>query len=552
MTVARLAGSLVVLTLAACADQGAGGASGGTLVLAVPSSWTPGPPPMVNDLLGRVVADQLYDRLAEIGLGLNTVGDAGFTPRLAQRWTWSTDSMSIAFELHPLARWHDGRPVRASDVRFTLNVFKDPKTASSVAPLLANVDSVSVRDSLTAVVWYHRRTPEQFYDFVYQVQPMPEHVWKDVPRDKLATSDAARAPIGSGRFRFEKFEPGVSLVLTADTANFRGRARLDRVVWSFVPDMGAAITHLLSGQADFLEIIPAEIVPRVDSSGSLRVLKYQGFQYGFVGFNSRDPKRTTSPHPVLSDRRVRRALSMALDRQSMLRNVYDTLGTLGVGPFPSAMRDTAVKLLPFDRAHAAALLDSAGWVAGTDGVRRRGGKALTLSILVPTSSRARMRYAVLIQEQWKAVGVSAAIEALEFRAFLDRQNARNFDVLLAAGGYDPSKASIKQAWATSGITRDGQNYLAYSNPTFDALIDSALASFQPEAARSYARRAFQTVVDDAPAVWVYDVLTIAGLHKRVRPESMRADGWWVGLADWWIPAGERIERDRIGLRPASP
>jgi peptide/nickel transport system substrate-binding protein len=243
---------------------------------------------------------------------------------------------------------------------------------------------------------------------------------------------------------------------------------------------------------------------------------------------------------------------MAMDRAAMLGNVFGALGTMGSGPFPRALADTTIVLPPFDRSHAAALLDSAGWAVGTDGVRHRRGRPLALSLIVPASSRPRMRYAVLIQEQVKAVGARIDIESMDFAAFFDRQASGRFDAALMATGYDPSPTSIQQSWSTAGIGPGGQNFLAYSNPVFDALLDSAMTTFDAAAARARAHRAYQVLVDDAPAVWLYDVLTVAGLHSRVRPEGLRADGWWVNLADWWIPAGERIERDRVGLRAATP
>src|SRR5690348_5167630 len=121
---------------------------------------------------------------------MNTIGDAGFIPQLARSWTWSKDSLSIAFSIDPRARWHDGTPVRANDVKFSVALIKDPKVGSSITPQLGNLDSASVTDSLTAVVWFKKVKPEQFYEFVYQVQIMPEHIWASVPRNQLANSDA--------------------------------------------------------------------------------------------------------------------------------------------------------------------------------------------------------------------------------------------------------------------------------------------------------------------------------------------------------------------------
>jgi peptide/nickel transport system substrate-binding protein len=336
------------------------------------------------------------------------------------------------------------------------------------------------------------------------------------------------------------------------TSNYRGRPKLDRVVWAIASDGGAALTQLFSGQADFFENIPPDMIPRADSSGSVRTVPYTGLGYAYMGMNQRDPKRSGAPHPVFGDRRVRRAISMGLDRQAMLRNVFDTMGVLGSGPYPRALADTTLSPLPFDRAHAAALLDSAGWRAGTDGIRAKNGRPLSFSLIVPTSSRPRMRYAVLIQEQLKSVGARVEIEAMDFQAVFDRQNAKQFDAAMLSWSPDPNLGGAKEVWATEGIAKGGQNNVSYSNRTFDTLIDSASNTFDAAKSKQYAHRAFQTLIEDAPAVFLYDVLFIAGIHKRIKPVEMRATGWWSDLADWSIPPGERIERDRIGLRPAQP
>jgi peptide/nickel transport system substrate-binding protein len=543
----------VMLATASCGERASqgGGANGGTVVMSVPGDAGSLLPPFAYDQIAREVSDQLFDRLAEIGPGLNTIGDAGFQPRLARSWTWSKDSLSIAFALDPRARWHDGQPVRSSDVRFSFALNKDSATGSVITPYITSIDSVTTPDSLTAVVWFKRRSPEQFYDATFQVFILPEHVLGGTPHAQLATSELARHPIGSGRFRFVRWDPGVRIEIEADSANYRGRARLDRVIWSLAPDGSTAATQLFSGQSDYLDALNVDLAPRVDSSPTLRIVRYPGLQYAILGLNLNDPVRKNAPHPVLGDVRVRRAIAMALDRRAMLRNVFDTLGTLGAGPFPRAIGATSVVLPPFDRAHAAALLDSAGWALAPNGVRSRNSRPLHFSIIVPNSSRPRMRYAVLIQEQLKAVGVDAGIDVVAFPEFMARQQARSFDANINSVGTDPSPATVRLAWTAEGMKPGGQNYVGYNDPAFDAEIDSAIASFDRARGQQFYRRAYQRLVDDAPAVFLYEPLSMAGVHRRLRTEGMRAGEWWASLADWWIPANERIDRDRIGLRAAA-
>lgn len=122
----------------------AASATGGTLVVSTPAEPDNLLPPITTSFSGRQVEDLIFQRLADIGTALGTVGDAGFTPNLATRWEWAPDSLSIAFHLDPAARWHDGVPVRASDVRFTFALYTDPAAASPTAMLLSNIDSISV------------------------------------------------------------------------------------------------------------------------------------------------------------------------------------------------------------------------------------------------------------------------------------------------------------------------------------------------------------------------------------------------------------------------
>ena len=544
--------------LVGCGDRegtASNAATGGTVVVAVASDAGTIFPPHVFDNVGAAVRDQLYDRLADLGDDLNTVGDKSFTPRLADRWEWSRDSLSIAFHVDPRARWHDGQPVRASDVRFSYQLFTDPKVASSASQTIANIDSVSVRDSMTAVVWYKRRVPAAFYDFVYQVYIVPEHLLKDIPRDQLRTSDASRKGIGTGRFRLARWDAGQRIELVADAANYHGRAKLDRVIWSIVPDAGAALAQLLGGQADFLEFVPPDQLHLIDSSKSVRAAPYPSLQYAFMGFNEVDPKNPARPHPIFGDVRVRRAVSMALDRRGMLHNVYGGLGRIAYGPFPKSLSfaDTTLQLLPYDTAAAKALLDSAGWRAPSPGaVRVKNGLPLRFNLLVPVSSKPRVAYSVLIQEQLRRVGAQADLEQMQGNVLGERESKRDFDVILHAQFTDPNPSGYKQQWGSSGVPPAGQNWVSYHNPSYDALLDSALATSDASKMRGFMRRAFQIQVADAPAVWLYDVSTVAGIQNRIHPAPLRPDGWSIHLADWTIPPNERIARDRVGLGSGNP
>ncbi|MEO6529016.1 MAG: peptide ABC transporter substrate-binding protein [Gemmatimonadaceae bacterium] len=548
--------ALIGLALAGCKDvkqQATAGPGdiGGTMVISVSGEPSTIILPLAVSSSDRELADLLYDRLAEIGDDLNAVGDRGFKPVLAEKWEWAPDSLSIVFHLNPKARWHDGRPVRATDVRYSLNLMKDPALGSPAAPLITNIDSISVRDSVTVVAYFKQHTPEQFFDLAYQVSILPEHILGNTPAAQMKTAEVARRGIGSGRFRLAKWEPGKSIEIVADTGNYRGRAKLDRIIFSLSPDYTSAVTRFFSGDADFYEQLRSDHLLRFATDTVRRFVRYPTLQYGFVALNMKDPKQPTQPHPIFGDRAVRRALTMATDRRAMLRNVFDTLGVPSYGPFPRALAsvaDTTLPQIPFDTVKARALLDSAGWTVGTDGVRYKNGQRLEFGLMVPVSSAVRNQYAVLLQAAFKRVGASAIIDKVDAGAFMAKQTDRAFDAEINSYGMDPSVTGFKQNFTTAGVGKDGSNFSSYSSPSVDALFDSATTTFDPARTRAYARRAFETIIEDAPGIWLYEPPTIAGIHKRIRTTGMRADEHWAGMADWWIPAAERTARDQIGLR----
>jgi len=551
LTLSRTLPLLLTSMLVAC-DRGPGASDekGGTLFIASAGEPDFIFPPLAQTQAGRTISDLVFERLAEIGDSLNTVGTVGFTPRLARSWQWAPDSLSIAFSLDPNARWHDGRPVRANDVRFSFDLTRDPKVGSPNAELVANVDSVQVRDSLTAVVWYKRRTPEQFFEFVYQIPIAPEHVYGAIPRDGLRTAEVLRQPVGSGQFRFVGWLPQQRIELAADTTHYRGRPRLQGVTYVFSQDFDVSFNRLLRNEADFLEIVPPAQITRVSAESTLRLVRYPGLQTSFLVFNFRDPKRSGAAHPVLGDRAVRLALSAAVDRDALLRNVFDTLGTLAIGPMPRAhpAADPSLRIPAFDRARAAQLLDSAGWRLGADGVRTRNGRPLAFSILVPSSSAPRMSYSVLLQQQFRAIGARVEIEQMDFPTLMQRLGRGNFDAVLQSVGFDPSASTLRQYWGGSAAGNGGGNIGSYVNPAFDAALDSALVASDPATLRRGVLHATQLLADDAPAIWLYDVLTLGARTTRVQPAKLRADGWWAGLHAWFIPESERPAADDVAAR----
>ena len=159
-------------------------------------------------------------------------------------------------------------------------------------------------------------------------------------------------------------------------------------------------------------------------------------------------------------------------------------------------------------------------------MRSKHGTPLKFSLLMPATSAIRHKYSQLLQEQYRRLGAKLDIDAVDLKTYIDRTQPGS-----KAGDFDMAIQTFS---------------------TTDALIDSMSASFDPAKFRQYAKRAFQQIADDAPAIWLYDLTEVDAVNRRINVTKTRADGWWRTLAEWSIAPDKRIDRDRIPLSATPP
>ena len=541
---AALAG---LLLLAGCARTG--GCVGeycGTLVIA-----TSGAPdillPAVSDLaIMRDVTDQLFLKLADLGMSGNTVGDEDFQPRLAERWEWDTPT-TLVFHLDPRARWEDGRPVTAADVAFTYDAYTNASVASPSRSDLRQIAAVTTRDSLTVVFRFRQRYPEMFYDAVYHMRILPSHLLRELPRDQWHTAAFGRHPMGDGPYRFVAWT-GESLELAADSTFFLGRPHIRRVIWRFTADPQASVRLLTAGDADAMEVlVTPDNVKAARGDTLLTVYPYKGSAYGYLWFNLAAPGDSTKPHSLFGDRELRRARFMGVDRQGLLRNVFEDLAKVPPGPMSQLfwIWDPETRELPYDTAQATRRLARLGWTdSDGDGIRDHDGRPLAFRLLVPTSSASRRQYARLLQEQYRTLGVDVQLDEVAWSLFVERARAGRFDALLHVVNTDPTPTSgIPQTWTRAGFGLS--NFGRYENAAFERLVDHAVASANRAEAKRLWRAAIEVLNQDAPAVFLFAPGNFAAVHRRVTEVAIRSDSWLALLYTWRIPADRLNERDRV-------
>ncbi|HLQ60145.1 MAG TPA: ABC transporter substrate-binding protein [Gemmatimonadales bacterium] len=539
---------VAVLALGGCERRGGcTGANCGTLINAAVAEPGTLLPPSSEDIVSNDIGEQLFLKLADVGMSENTLGDEDFQALLAQKWEWD-GPLTLVFHLDPRARWQDGRPVTAADVEFTFNAYTDSAVASPYRPKLRRIASVTQRDSLTAVFRFRDRYPEMFYDAVYHMRILPAHLLRPVPRDQWKTAPFGRQPVGDGPYRFVRWQTAQSIELIADSTFFLGRPGIRRLIWRFTPNLQVAVQQVIADQADMREqLVTPENVERARAAKQLAVYPFRGSVFTYLCFNSRAGDDTTQPHPIFADREVRRALTMAVDRASLVKSALGDLGKVPPGPMSSLLGiwDPDIRQLPYDTAQAGRVLTFHGWRDHDgDGIRDKNGQPLAFHILVPTSSVLRRQYARLLQQQFGAIGVHVEIDELEPTVVNQRAATGKFDTVILSRQNDPSPSSgITQSWtrAESG----GSNYCRYYSPEFEGLVDRAVTASTRDQARALWRRAMETINADAPGIFLYALENVAAVHKRVENVQLRPDSWAALLRTWRIPPDRLIDRDRV-------
>jgi peptide/nickel transport system substrate-binding protein len=502
----------------------AGGAHRDAVVVA--SVGEPGSlmPPLVVEAVGRDISDLVFERLADLDIGKSPADTSAYRPRLAASWQ-RVDSLTWRFRLRPSARWQDGRPVTAEDVRFSFEVFTDSVIDSPARSNLAGL-TASVVDSGTVDIRFPRSYPEQLYDATYHVRILPKHVWASVPREGWVADTSLARLVGSGPYRLKEWKRGQHAVLEADSAAAQ-RVGIRRVVWRFTGDPDAALNLVLSGAADAIETVGgAAQVARVRGDSTLVLRSYPSAAYGFLAFRVAD--KQGRPHPLLGDRAVRRALASAIDRAAVARALLGPETPAPPGPMSRLLwvGTDSIAVLPVDTAAAARELAAA---------KLRLGRPIRFDILVPTSSVTRREAAVLLQEAWRRAGAQVTVTAVDFPVFEERLRHGKFDTYIGAYLDEPSARGIADQWSRAGW--ESINYGHYANAAFDALLARAAATPDVGRARRLYREALDTLNADAPAIFLYNLVNTAAFRRTLGGIEIDPYAWSRTLPQWRLAEG---------------
>jgi len=530
-----------LLLLLACERAKAPCTGCGTAVVASVGEPSSIFPPLVYETVGRDIGDLIFERLADLEAGGSPVDTGAFIPRLASRWE-RLDSLTWRFHLRRDARWQDGRPVTAQDVRFSFDAFADSVLDAPARLSLVDRIQVQVEDARTVIVRFAEPSPEQLYDATFHVRIIPAHVWSGVPRASWVADTNAERIIGSGPYRLRRWKRGQHLVLEADTTGVR-RPHIGRLVWRFTGNPDAALNLVLSGEADLLETVGSlQNARRFDGDTLFELRSYPAAMYGFLAFRVADHQGRA--HPLFGNRDLRRALSYGVDRTTVAKALFGDATEAPHGPMSQLLwiNDRRVAVLPFDTAAASRLLDDSGWRRVASGLRTRSGQPLAFDILVPSSSGVRKQAAAMLQESWRRLGAKVSVTTVDFPVFQERIASGNFETYIGAYLDQPSARGLADGWTRAGW--GGANYGRYANPAFDSLLEKAARTPEPQAAKALYRAALDTLNADAPALFLYAPSTVAAIRRTFGRVRINPYSWMSEVPDWVVTQGAQVLTSR--------
>ena len=469
----------------------------------------------------------------------------------------SDDLLTYTFTMRDGVRWHDGASFSAEDVLFSAKVAMLPLVDS--APLrgyLSDLVDVQIEDRQ---VRFQVSQPYWLNDYVLSSLPLvPKHVYdpegnldgysfaevidtetRDDPvlqefAQAFNRHPANRAPVGTGPYRFDRWDSGSQIVIVRNDDYWGEAAYLERIVYRFITDPTAALTALRSGETDFFpRLTPIQSAQQTDSvrfTNEFGKTSYRIPVYRYIAWN---PMR-----PFFADKRVRQAMTMLIPRERIIEQVWFGLGDVAMSPFNPSSPDfnPGIEPYPHDPARATALLEEAGWIDHDgDGIRDKDGVKFSFELMGTAGTPYVEQLLPILKDQFAAVGIEMLERRLEFTVMADSARDKQFDALTMAWLSD-LVGDPYQLWHSSSALNRGSNYVSYNNPRVDRLIENARFEFDPVQRRELYWEFQEILHEDQPYTFLMYPEDSAAYHRRFQNAEFLPARPGYDLTQWFVPA----------------
>jgi peptide/nickel transport system substrate-binding protein len=512
-------------------------AAGGTFVEAVVGYSATINPILAPQMVQGNPVDQ--DLSALVFDGLTQLDPSGtLVPALATEWAISDDGTVYDFHLRRDVTWHDGAPLTATDVAFTIQALQDPDYAGDAnlaelwrRVLVEQVDAYTVRFTL--------EEPFPSFLFYTTIGVMPAHLLSDVPAAQVPTHRfSTENPVGTGPFMVEAILPD-RVVLASNPDYWDSPVGfLDRLEFWFYAGEEALLTDQARGDIHgFHPTEPGTLASAVERP-DLQIYSALSAGYGIVYLNlQRDSV------PFLQEKEVRQALLYAMDRQTLIDGAMAGQGLVAGSPIPPAMwaHDAGVREYRYDPERAIGLLDASGWLdSDGDRMRDKEGQGLAFSLLT-SDDAAMVQMAEQMAEYWREVGVDAEVHPVGAEEIATLIRDRDFDAALVEVGLtaDPDPYPL---WHSTQASEGGQNFAGFTNLNADVVMEEGRVTFDRER-RTELYHSFQQIfAEEVPSLLIYYPVYIYAVDDQVRDVQLapllRTSDRFRNIAEWYMETEE--------------
>ncbi|NQT95872.1 MAG: peptide-binding protein [Candidatus Omnitrophica bacterium] len=479
-------------------------------------------PIVASDSASHDICGLVYSGLIKYDKDLNIVGE------LAESWEIEEDGKIILFRLRKDVKWHDGVPFTAEDVKFTYEKLIDPDVRTPYSGDFLKIEKLEVLDPHTVKVIYGEPFSPALSSWGMWI--MPKHILKG---EDLNTTKYGRNPIGTGPYKFIRWKSGERIDLVSNEDYFEGRSLIDRYIYRIIPDNATMFLEIQAEGVDMMGLAPLQYQRQTDNNffkTHYNKFRYPAFGYTYLGYNLLDEK--------FKDKRVRQALNLAVDKQSLIDGVLMGLGRVCTGPFVPESWAYNKDVVPaaYNPERARQLLLQAGWIDNDkDGWLDKNGKTFEFTIITNQGNDERRRAAEIIQRSLSEIGIKVKIKILEWSVFITEViNKRKFEaVLLGWGlGRDPDSYDI---WHSSKIKEGEFNFILYKNEGVDRLLEEGRRIFDQNQRAEIYHKMQRVLYDEQPYMflWVADSLPI--VHKRFKNILPAPAGIGYNFIKWYVP-----------------
>lgn len=512
-------------------------------------------PLFAREIVAGEINDLIFPRLIHPEFNA-TQGSLEFAPFLAKSWESSNGQRDVTFHLRTDFRWSDSVAVTARDVRFSFELYGDTIVASVRQSAVQNFrrtngklevgKSIDVLNDSTIVFHFEQARPGQLFDVGLPI--IPAHIFSGIPRNEIRTSLHNKAPTTAGPFAIARWNPLQEVVLSPSRFPYEPfTPKLSQLVFKILPDYRTRVEQLISGEVDVVSGLRLEEADLPSLYPSITIISTVGRDYDFIGWNNIDPEtytqtagREIKPHPLFGSSRVRRALTMAINRREIVKAYLGEHGQEAIGGvsplFRWAYNDT-LQPLPFDKAQAASILQKEGWRdSNGDGILDKHGMKFSFTLNLASGNQLRNLMATVIQQQLKDVKIEMKIEQVERGTFWNNLMQRSYDAWFA-GFSVPLQMQLDDLWG-SDLKKYPFNLAGFRHPRVDAILaEVRTLSDQTEGASLW--KEFQTIVyDEQPYTFLFWINNITGVRTRVQGTHIGILGTTHNAWEWRVETAQ--------------